>query len=108
MGDSVQISCAKQYVQFQAKGDLGTGSVRLNQTANADDENAAVEVEVKDPVSVSFALKYLNLFCKAAPLGNRVQLNVSNEVPIVVEFPIEEMGYIKFYLAPKIEENEER
>jgi proliferating cell nuclear antigen len=32
---------------------------------------------------------------------------MSSELPIVVEYKIAEMGYIRFYLAPKIEEDEE-
>jgi len=31
---------------------------------------------------------------------------MSGEVPLVVEFQIEELGYIRYYLAPKIEEDD--
>jgi len=31
---------------------------------------------------------------------------MSGEVPLVVEYQIEELGYIRYYLAPKIEEDD--
>jgi proliferating cell nuclear antigen len=31
---------------------------------------------------------------------------MSGDVPLVVEYQIEELGYIRYYLAPKIEEDD--
>ncbi|CDP05159.1 unnamed protein product [Coffea canephora] len=68
IGDTVVISVTKKGVKFSTK------------------EEATI-IEMNDPVSLTFALRYLNSFTKASPLA--------------------EMGYIRFYLAPKIEEDEE-
>ncbi|CDP06917.1 unnamed protein product [Coffea canephora] len=68
IGDTVVISVRKKGVKFSTR------------------EEATV-IEMNDPVSLTFALRYLNSFTKASPLA--------------------EMGYIGFYLAPKIEEDEE-
>ena len=35
-GESVVISCTKEGVKFSAAGDIGTGNVKLAQTANVD------------------------------------------------------------------------
>ena len=43
------------------------------------------------------------LFTKATPLSASVVLHLSKDVPLVVEYQIEELGHIRFYLAPKIE-----
>lgn len=64
-------------------------------------------MEVDEPVQLSFALRYLNLFNKAATLSNSVILSMSAETPLVVEYKIEKLGSLKFYLAPKINEEEE-
>ena len=37
-------------------------------------------------------------------LSGTVSLSMSPDVPIVVEYPIESAGYVRFYLAPKIDE----
>jgi len=106
IGDSLQVTCTKNGVQFGAKGDLGTGAVRLSQHSNVDKEEEAVVIELQEACSAMFAAKYMNQFTKAGPLTARVQLSMSSDVPIVVEYQIEEMGHIRFYLAPKIDDEE--
>lgn len=67
----------------------------------------ATIIEMQTPVSLTFALRYMNSFTKATPLASQVTVSLSSELPIVVEYKIAEMGYLRFYLAPKIEEDEE-
>lgn len=82
IGDSVQITCTKDGVRFSASGDLGTGNVKLSQTANVDKEEEAVIIEMQEAVSLTFALRYLNSFTKATPLSAQVQLSMSADVPL--------------------------
>ena len=66
------------------------------------------EKEAKvERVTLSFALRYLNMFNKAFSLCNYVKLMLAAETPLVVEYEIENMGSLKYYLAPKINENGE-
>ena len=44
---------------------------------------------------------------QATPLSGTVSLKMSPDVPLVVEYAIEDIGHIRFYLAPKIEDSEE-
>jgi proliferating cell nuclear antigen len=67
----------------------------------------ATIVEMQEPVSLTFALRYMNSFTKASSLSEQVTISLSSELPVVVEYKVVEMGYIRFYLAPKIEEDEE-
>lgn len=64
-------------------------------------------IDMNEAVSLTFALRYLNSFTKATTLSNTVTLSMSKELPVVVEYKIADIGYIRFYLAPKIEEEEE-
>lgn len=63
-------------------------------------------VNLNNPVSLTFALRYLNNFTKATSLSPTVRLSLSKDLPITVEYEIEKLGYLRFYLAPKIEEDE--
>ena len=64
-------------------------------------------LNVDEPVSLSFAARYLNLFSKAAGLSGQVDLNMSGETPLMVEFKLNNGGgELKYYLAPKITEEE--
>jgi len=42
------------------------------------------------------------MFNKAAPLTTFTRLCLHNEQPLVVEYRIENLGVLKYYLAPKI------
>ena len=107
LGDTATISCTKEGVRFSVSGDLGTGNVLVRQNSAHEKEEERVLIEMEEPVELTFALRYLNFFTKATSLGGTVILSMSPEVPVVVEYPIGETGYIKYYLAPKIDEDED-
>lgn len=102
LGDTCTISCGKEGVRFSVSGNIGSGNILVRSN---DDEKEKVTISMEEPVELNFALRYLNFFTKATPLGQNVILSMSPDVPVVVEYPIEEWGHVKFYLAPKIEED---
>ncbi|KAL4240784.1 hypothetical protein ACF0H5_001572 [Mactra antiquata] len=104
IGESVVICCTKEGVKFSASGDLGTGNIKLAQNANADKEEDSVVIDMQQAVTLTFALRYLNYFTKATPLSSQVTLSMSADVPLVVEYKVADMGYLRFYLAPKMED----
>merc|ERR1711990_1375326 len=63
--------------------------------------------EMQEAVNLTFALRYLNFFTKATPLSSQVILSLSPEVPLVVEYDIDDIGHVKYFLAPKIEDEDE-
>lgn len=50
-------------------------NIKLAQTANVDKEEDAVSIEMQEPVSLTFACRYLNSFTKATPLSAQVNIN---------------------------------
>jgi proliferating cell nuclear antigen len=99
------IACTKEGVRFSASGDLGTGNILLKHNPAVDKEDEAVVIDMQEPVELLFALRYLNLFTKATPLGPTVTLSLSPDLPILVEYPVGDLGYVRYYLAPKIDED---
>ena len=69
------------------------------------EDEVETTIEVNEPVQLTFALRYLNSFTKATPLSPSVTLSMSKELPVVVEYQIAEIGHIRYYLAPKIDED---
>ena len=61
-----------------------------------------LSVDPFEQVNLSFALRYLNMFNKAAPLSTFTRLCLHAEQPLVVEYKIDSLGVLKYYLAPKI------
>ncbi|KAL8093564.1 proliferating cell nuclear antigen-like [Apium graveolens] len=106
IGDTVVISVTKEGVKFSTRGDIGTANIVCRQNTSVDKPEDATIIEMQETVSLTFALRYMNSFAKATPLANQVTISLSSELPVVVEYKIAEMGYIRYYLAPKIEEDE--
>ncbi|KAK4145448.1 proliferating cell nuclear antigen [Dichotomopilus funicola] len=102
MSESVTIDASKDGVKFSCQGDIGNGSVTLRQHSNVDKPNESIEIELSEPVQLTFSLKYLVNFCKASALSNQVKICLSNEVPLLVEYTLAGSSYLRFYLAPKI------
>ncbi|QSZ28845.1 hypothetical protein DSL72_003350 [Monilinia vaccinii-corymbosi] len=106
LSESVSIEATKDGVKFACNGDIGNGAVTLRSHSNVDKPELNVDIELTEPVSLTFSLKYLVNFCKAAGLSKSVKLCLSNEVPLLVEYQLAGSSYLRFYLAPKIGDDE--
>merc|ERR1719225_442051 len=105
LGDTLTIGVNKDDVQFSVNGEIGKGEMTLrSSTASDGSEEEATDIDCKEPVKLTFAMRYLNFFTKATNLSKSVQLSMSPEVPLMVEYAIDEVGYVRYYLAPKIED----
>ncbi|KAI8835530.1 proliferating cell nuclear antigen, C-terminal domain-containing protein [Chytridium lagenaria] len=107
LGDSVTIDVTKDGVKFSSSGDVGNGQVYLRNETSIDSESeTATKIAMTKPVSLMFALKYLNNFTKATPLSDKVTISMSDEVPVLIEYEVGDVGYVRYYLAPKITDAE--
>merc|ERR1711976_487305 len=104
-GETMQIQASKEGIRFSVQGDVGTGNVVLK-PREADKPEDKVSLTVHEPVTATFALRYLVTFSKAAPLSGFVELGLSPDAPLLTKYVIEsaDNGHMQFYLAPKIEE----
>jgi len=106
LGDTITLAVTKDGIKFSSSGDTGSGSVLLKQNTSVDKEGESVIIELQEPVNLTFALRYLNHFAKAEPLSDSVSLSLSADVPLLVEYKLEDLGFLRYYLAPKIEDDE--
>ncbi|KAH7537502.1 hypothetical protein FEM48_Zijuj03G0099700 [Ziziphus jujuba var. spinosa] len=104
IADTVVISVTKEAVKFSTRGDIGAATIACIQNTAVDKVEEATLIAVDEPVGLTFALKYMSFFTKATPLADQVTISLSSDQPAVVEYKMAEMGHIRFYLAPKIEE----
>lgn len=96
------IECSKDGVKFHCNGDIGSGAVTLRPHNNVEKPNLNIDINLSEPVALTFSLKYLINFCKASGLADRVKLCLSSEVPLLVEYSLEGGSHLRFYLAPKV------
>jgi len=105
LGDTCLIKVGKEGVTFSVDGDMGKANITLKDTKGAEDkEEEAVTIRMEEEIELKFALRYLNFFTKATPLSTKVKLSMSKEVPLAVEYKLEGKGFIRYYLAPKVDE----
>merc|ERR1719384_1966191 len=107
-GDTVTIQVGKEEVQFGASGDMGNGTMSLRNSSSSVDEDEGSEtvIDCKEALSQNFALRYPQNFTKATALSKTVGLFMSPDVPLLVEYKIDDLGYVRYYLAPKIDEED--
>ena len=80
----------------------GSIKIEANDSANLDEQT---EIKVEEGVNLAFALRYLNMFTKASTLSQQVSLYLSVEFPLMVEYKLQQLGVLKFYLAPRISDD---
>jgi len=106
IGDTLTIQVQKDAVNFSVNGEIGKGEMCLKAgTSGGDEEGESTIIDCSEPVTQTFAMRYLNFFTKATNLSKHVDLSMSAEVPLMVEYAIDDIGYVRYYLAPKIEED---
>jgi proliferating cell nuclear antigen PCNA len=103
----VTIDVIKEGVRFSASGDSGKGSVTLKPTAGSidDETDKSVTIEMSSPVSMTFSLKYLLNFTKATSLSDSVILSMTEQLPLLVEYKVHDVGYVRYVTTAQITNN---
>jgi len=99
------ITTHPDHVLFAVDSEAGSGSIKLGKNENGTSDER-LNLEVNEGVTQQFAIRYLNMFNKAAPLTSHTNLCLHAEQPLVVEYRIENLGVLKYYLAPKISDEQ--
>lgn len=101
----VRIDVKDRFSTFSYQGKSGCGKINLKKN-NADREEDQIDIHADEDITAGFGLQYLNSFAKASSLSSTVTLNISNKFPLKIEYVIDGLGYMNFYLAPKMDDAE--
>jgi proliferating cell nuclear antigen len=105
LSETVRIEVSGKVANFIYQGKSGAGKVTLKKN-QVEKEESQVNIRCEEPYSASFGLQYLNSFAKASCICQRVSINLSSQFPLMIHYDIEKLGYLKFYLAPKVDEDQ--
>lgn len=119
----VTIEIAKEGIKFRSTGEIGNGSVLLKPSGSMaiDDDNdddsgdssekkqvREVKIDFRRPVAQQFAISYLTHICKASPLADRIHISMTEDIPCQIAFKLpNDSGSIRYWIAPKIGEEDE-
>jgi len=107
IGESVTIDVKKSGVTFSAEGEIGKSQVCLEKGEAIGDSDESFDLQVNDPIELSFATQYLKKFTAAGPLSRDVTVALSADVPMVIAYEVEDFGHLKYFLAPKIDDDDD-
>jgi proliferating cell nuclear antigen len=103
-GDSAKVQCTDEHILWQIQSsDAGSMKVEIE---IADLDEYAIEEDEHD-ISASFSLRYLSFICQYHKLSPKMQLCLSRNVPLKVQYTLGSGGTMIFYLAPKLGDEEE-
>jgi proliferating cell nuclear antigen len=97
VGESVTISVSSGRATFSTEGSEINGVIDIV-------NNRDTKIKCETPIKQTFALRYLGNFCKASTLSTVTTVRLYENAPFDIEYPLDDLGFIKFYLAPKITE----
>ena len=95
-GDTVKFMTVDDAVIMQTSGDIGSVELRLDQPST-----------IRGQLSASFASRYLMTFLRAANISKKIRVNLHSELPVMFSYEFAENSFIKFYLAPKITDEDD-
>ena len=99
ISEYVTISATSGGVTFSGRGDVGEGSMDMS----SEDDNI-IEISADEDSEGTYSLEYLVPVVKAAGSSSgSISCELSTAKPLRAGFNISNMGYIHFYLAPRIE-----
>lgn len=106
LAELITVNATKDGVRFSVEGEIGTGAVNLKPSTNISEDAASVDIQVSEPVSLGFNIKYLLHTCKAGSLSTKVSLNMTANHPIHISYKLA-AGHLDFYLAPTINDDDD-
>lgn len=96
-GESVQFTCTEENILLQAHGENGTLKVEVG----VDDlEEYSLSEGVK--TDVMFSLNNLSKLCITSKLSNQVNIQLSNDYPMLIRYGMNHGSSAVFFIAPKI------
>lgn len=104
VNDSVIVKCNTGAVSFSVSDSLLDATTTFNAGVTNEKAEEEIEVDVSESCKVAYALRYLKAIQAAGALSTRVNLSFSPRFPLLVEYSLNGGGYVRFYLAPKVDE----
>lgn len=106
LSESLNIIVTKDSVKFSSEGENGTGSVVLKPYTDMDHPEESINVNLENPVDLTFGLKYLSDIIRATSLAGTITIKLADKTPALFEYKLDAGGYLRFYLAPKFDEDD--
>lgn len=101
-GDTMEIDCSEEKIVLYSHGvESGKMCVEINI-----DELTEFAINEGENLKISFALNYLHNICGFHKLTKEIQLKICDNYPLCAMYSLGDDATVKFYLAPKISDDD--
>ena len=101
--DTIALNCSEEEFEISAHGDHGKYKVKFNI-----DDLESYAIDEDTTVKTSYSVKYFTMVSSFSKLSKMLNVEASNNMPIKLTYNLGEDGdednYMKFYLAPKMDD----
>jgi proliferating cell nuclear antigen len=101
-GEFISIDAKKETAEFMQEGDLVCASFTIDPS-----KDSTSIITVSEPVKITIPMKYVNVVAKIVGLSEKLKISMGDHAPALFEFGLDEDGYMKFYVALKINDSDE-
>ena len=102
-GDSMEIECSEENVILYATS-VESGKMKVEIKI---DDLTAFSILEGDELKLSFSLMYLHNICMYNKLAKDIELKISMDYPMCILYDLGEGAKIKYFLAPKMSDNDD-
>jgi proliferating cell nuclear antigen len=96
-GENLHIKCSETIVELNSHGD--TTKLKVNIPINDLDEYAIAEDE---EINISFSLSHLCKMCLSMKLCSTINVSLSSEFPMLLNYNLGDDSKVSFFIAPKV------
>lgn len=98
-GEYIQLKCERDTFFINQKAELTKNTMSLKSNEKT------VFINSTEPVGLEIAMKYVTIVNKVCSLSNELTINLSGSAPVYFDIKLfDHLGFIRFYVAPKIDE----
>ena len=111
-GSDLVVDCDEESVKLQSDGEIGKMKAVIK-----DEDILMYAIEEDAEVRVKFAISYFSMFTSVSKVNKKVKIHIDEKLPIKIQYDMDDVmdendddeddeavNYIRFYLAPKIED----
>jgi len=99
-GENLNVKCSETVVELNSHGD--TTKLKVNIPVDDLDEYAITEDE---EINISFSLSHLCKMCLSMKMCSTINVSVSSEYPMLLNYNLGDDSNVSFYIAPKMTDN---
>ena len=102
--DVVNLHYENKELSLNGNGD--NGKIRIILLDEKHNNINKSDMNIEHDIKLCYSIRYINYFCSFSKVNPNVNISFKQDMPMVMHYELEdsENSYVKFYLAPKIDD----